>query len=120
MILWNNFDELKSVKELEKVEKTDLREVLAGEKGAERVAKYAVPMSSGLSYNFAAKQVNDDTLKTLQDLADEAQLSEKYEALFNGEVINTGEKRMVLHHMTRGQLGKAVLDGNVGRRETKY
>jgi glucose-6-phosphate isomerase len=116
MILWNNFDELKSVKELEKVEKTDLREVLAGEEGAARVAKYAVPMSSGLSYNFAAKQVNDDTLKALQDLADEAQLSEKYEALFNGEVINTGEKRMVLHHMTRGQLGKAVLDGNVDKR----
>ncbi len=116
MISWKNFDELKAVKKLEKIAKTDLREVLAGDAGAKRVAKYAVPMSSDLSYNFAAKQVNDETLEALKELAEEAELNEKYEALYNGEVINTGEKRMVLHQMTRGQLGNAVLDGNVDKR----
>ena len=110
MISWKNFDELKTVKKLENAPKTDLREALAGNAGAERVAKYSVPMSSGLSYNFAAKQVNDETLTILKELAEEAQLNEKFEALYNGEVINTGEKRMVLHQMTRGQLGKAVLE----------
>ena len=47
-------------------------------------------------------------LQHLQKLAEEAQLSEKFAALYNGEVVNTGEKRLVLHHMTRGQLGDAV------------
>ena len=31
-------------------------------------------------------------------MAEEAQLTEKFQALYNGEVINTGEKRLVLHH----------------------
>ena len=54
-------------------------------------------------YEFLSSGMED-----LQKLADEAQLTEKFEALYNGEVINTGEKRMVLHHLTRGQLGEAV------------
>ncbi len=116
MISWKNYNELETVKKLEKTAKTDLREVLAGKEGADRVAKYAVPMSEGLSYNYAAKQVNDETIEILKKLAEEAQLADKFEALYNGEVINTGEKRMVLHHMTRGRLGKAVLDGGTDKR----
>ncbi len=116
MISWKNFDELKAAKKLETAPETDLRTALAGEAGAKRVAAYAVPMSNGLSYNFAAKQVNDETLEILKELAEEAQLADKFETLYNGEVINTGEKRMVLHHMTRGQLGNAVLDDGVDKR----
>ena len=41
---------------------------------------------------------------------------EKYAALYNGEVINTGEKRMVLHQMTRGQLGESVEADGVDKR----
>ena len=47
-------------------------------------------------------------LKALKKLAKEAQLTEKYAALYNGEMINTGEKRLVLHQLTRGQLGDTV------------
>ncbi len=54
--------------------------------------------------------------KHLQKLAEEAQLTEKFEALYNGEVINTGEKRLVLHQMTRGQLGDAVKADGVDKR----
>ena len=54
------------------------------------------------------KLVDDDVLDALVKLAKEAQLAEKFKALYNGEVVNTGEKRLVLHHMTRGQLGDAV------------
>ena len=35
----------------------------------------------------------------------------------SGEVINTGEKRMVLHQLTRGQLGKDVNADGVNKRE---
>ena len=50
-------------------------------------------------------------------LAKEAQLAEKFEALYNGAVINTGENRMVLHHLCRGQLGEKVLADGVDKRE---
>ena len=90
MITWNNLDTLASFKELEKVERVNLVEAMTGESGAERVKNYSVPMAEGLTYNYAAKQVDDKVLAALAKLADEAQLAEKFEALYNGEVINTG------------------------------
>ena len=116
MITWNNLDTLTSFKELENVERVDLVKAMAGENGAERVKNYSVPMAEGLTYNYAAKQVDDKILAALAKLADEAQLAEKFEALYNGEVINTGEKRLVLHHMTRGQLGETVEADGVDKR----
>jgi glucose-6-phosphate isomerase len=117
MINWNNFDTLSSVSTLEKAEKVDLVKVMSGESGAERVKKYSVPMAGNLTYNYAAKEVDDTILEGLKKLAEEAQLTEKYEALYNGEVINTGEKRMVLHQLTRGQLGEKVEADGVDKRE---
>lgn len=116
MISWNNLDTVSAYQELQKAAPVNLAEAMAGENGAARVKKYCVPMAAGLSYNYAAKQVDDEVLKTLAKLAEEMQLAEKFEALYNGEVINTGEKRMVLHHMTRGQLGKAVTADGVDKR----
>ena len=117
MITWNNLDTLASYKELFNLEKVDLKEAMSGENGAERVKKYSIPMAEGLSYNFAAKQVDDKLLEALAKLAEEAQLTEKFEALYNGEVINTGEKRRVLHHLTRGQLGNAVEADGADKRD---
>ena len=108
MITWNNLDTVKAYEALKNTAKPNLAEVMAGENGAARVKKYSVPMAEGMAYNYAAKQVDDNVLSVLADLAEEMQLTEKFEALYNGAVINTGENRMVLHHMTRGQLGNAV------------
>ena len=117
MIEWKNFDELASVKKLSALAgKVKLKEVMAGESGADRVKKYAVPMAEGLCYSYAPKEVDDDVLAALVELAKEAQLSDKFKALYNGEVINTGEKRMVLHHLTRGQLGEDVMADGVNKR----
>ena len=117
MVTWNNLDTLASYKELAEAEKVNLAEVMSGENGAERVKKYSVPMAEGLVYNYAAKRVDDNVLAALAKLAEEAQLVDKYEALYNGEVINTGEKRLVLHQMTRGQLGEAVVADGVNKRD---
>ncbi len=116
MITWNNLDTISAYQELQRKAPVKLAEVMAGENGAARVKKYSVPMAAGLSYNYAAKQVDDEILKALAKLAEETQLTDKFEALYNGEVINTGEKRMVLHHMTRGQLGEAVVADGVDKR----
>ena len=116
MVTWKNLDTLASYAELAAAAKVNLPEVMAGENGAERVKKYTVPMGAGLNYNYAAKRVDDDVLAALAKLAEEAQLAEKYEALYNGEMINTGEKRLVLHQMCRGQLGEAVVADGVDKR----
>ncbi len=71
---------------------------------AEAVQKAQIPLGGGLQYNYAAKGADLALLEDLQVLAEEQQLIEKYRALLAGEVINTGEKRRVLHHLTRGEL----------------
>lgn len=116
MITWKNLDAVSAYQELQKTTPVNLAVAMTGENGADRVKKYSVPMAAGLTYNYAAKQVDDEILAALAKLAEEAQLAEKFEALYNGEVINTGEKRMVLHHMTRGQLGDAVVADGVDKR----
>ena len=118
MVSWNNMDTLASFKNLADMkDRVNIKEAMAGEGGAERANRYSVPMAAGLVYNYAAKQVDDEILKALAALAEEAQLIEKYEALYNGEVINTGEKRRVLHQLTRGQLGNPVVEDGVDKRE---
>ena len=116
MVTWTNLDKLASYQELANAEIVNLAEVMTGENGAERVRKYNVPMGAGLVYNFASKKVDDATLEILAKLADEAELVDKFAVLYNGAVVNTGEKRLVLHHMTRGQLGDAVVADGVDKR----
>ena len=62
-------------------------------------------------------EVDDKVLDTLQALADEAALTEKYAELYNGAVINTGEGRLVLHQLCRGQLGNDVIKDGENKRE---
>uniref|UniRef100_UPI00405670C3 glucose-6-phosphate isomerase n=1 Tax=Agathobacter sp. TaxID=2021311 RepID=UPI00405670C3 len=116
MVTWKNLDTTSAYQELLDADVVNLAEVMAGENGAERVKKYSVPMAEGLAFNYASKQVDDNVLDILAKLAKEAQLAEKFETLYNGAVVNTGEKRLVLHHMTRGQLGEAVVADGVDKR----
>ena len=116
MITWKNMDTLTAYQELQNAERVNLVSAMSGEAGAERVKTYSVPMGEGLDFNYGARPVDDKILEILAKLAEEAQLTEKYEALYNGEVINTGEKRRVLHHLTRGQLGETVMADGVDKR----
>ena len=117
-ISWENLDKLESYKKLQSLKgAVSVAKELSCDKAAERVASCSVPMAAGLVYNYAAKQVDEKVLSVLKELASEAQLTEKFEELYNGAVINTGEKRLVLHQLTRGQLGKAVTADNVDKRE---
>ena len=117
MVSWNNFDTLKAYKALKGAKKVALPQAMSGEGGAERVRNYSVDMAAGLSYNYAAKAVDSDILEKLQALSEEAELIKKYKALLSGEMINTGEKRLVLHQLTRGQLAGNVTADGVNKRE---
>ena len=114
---WLNFDQYKAAGKMAYKQPVDIRTAMAGEAGAERVKKYQAPMGAGMVYSYAAKQIDDELVDILQELADEAGLIEKYAALYSGEVINTGEKRQVLHQLCRGQLGDDVIVDGVNKRE---
>ena len=116
MISWTNMDKLASYQALTKVSPICLATAMSGEGGAERVRKYTVPMGAGLAFNYGARPVDDSILAALSALAEEAQLTEKFAELYNGAVINTGEKRLVLHHLTRGQLGNDVIADGTNKR----
>ena len=116
-ISWNNLNKLESFKKLQAFKGTvSLKKALSGAAGAKRVAEFSVPMAAGLTYNYAAKAVNKQIVSAFKQLVKEAQLLEKFEALYNGDVINTGEKRLVLHQLTRGQLGNNVVVDGVNKR----
>ena len=118
MVTWANADKLASWKKLLSLKgMVSVAEELSCAQAADRIAKYSIPMGGNLTYNYAAKQVNEQILKTFAELAEEQQLVEKYQELLNGEIVNTGEKRMVLHQLTRGQLGKDVMADGVNKRE---
>lgn len=116
MLNWKNLDTAEAFAELEKAEKVELPKVMAGENGTKRVREYHIPMAEGLDYNFAAKKVDDKIIDLLGKLAEEQQLVDKYEYLLNGAVVNTGEKRHVLHQLTRGQLKDDVIADGVNKR----
>ena len=117
MVCWKNMDTLAAYQELLSAKRVNLAAAMSGENGAQRVTSYSVPMGEGLAFNFGARPVDDNILAILARFAKEAQLTEKFAALYNGEVINTGEKRRVLHHLTRGQLGEAVIADGVNKRD---
>ncbi|MDD5789934.1 MAG: glucose-6-phosphate isomerase [Spirochaetia bacterium] len=117
-INWENLDSLESFKKLQSLKgAVDIAKELSSAAASQRVKDYSVNMGAGLTYNYAAKQVNEKVLKVLAELSEEAMLVQKFQALYNGAVVNTGEKRLVLHHLTRGQLGRAVVADGTDKRE---
>ena len=117
MIAWKNMDSLASFGKLQNVKPVSLAAAMSGEDGAQRVKAYTVPMGCGMDFNYGARPVDDGILSVLSEFAKEAQLTEKFAALYNGEIINTGEKRRVLHHLCRGQLGQDVVADGVNKRD---
>lgn len=118
MVTWKNLDTLASYEKLAGMKnRVSVADVMSGDGGAERVARYSAPMAAGLSFNYAAKEVDDEILNVLAELAEEHQLADKFKELYNGAVINTGEKRLVLHHLARRQMGDAVIVDGADKRE---
>lgn len=105
---YKNLDQCLAFKDLKSLGKVNLKNNLT----VKRIRDYTIPAGSGLDYNYAAMPVNKEIIEKLQELCDEQELVEKYIALLSGEVMNTGEKRLVLHQLTRGSclgIGKEVI-----------
>ena len=100
MIDYKDLDKTAGFSKLKAIKPFDIKRNL----NAKRIEGATIKEAGTLVYNYGAMPVDDETIKALQALADEQQLIEKYRALLSGEVMNTGEKRMVLHHLTRGRV----------------
>ncbi|BAJ00956.1 glucose-6-phosphate isomerase [Shewanella violacea] len=66
----------------------------------------------GLFLDYSKNRANQETLSLLFKLAEETKLASKIKAMFDGDVINTTEKRAVLHTALRAKPEqKIILDG---------
>jgi glucose-6-phosphate isomerase len=60
-------------------------------------------------FDFSKNRITEKTLALLIDLARQANLTEKIEAMFRGEKINTTENRAVLHVALRNRSNRPIL-----------
>src|SRR5258708_36935949 len=93
----------------QKVRQSHLRQLFADEpKRGERLTLEAV----GLYLDYSKNRVTDETLKLLLQLAEEAGLRARIDAMFRGEKINITENRAVLHVALRAPRNASiVVDG---------
>jgi glucose-6-phosphate isomerase len=86
-----------------------LRTLFADDPGrGERMTEEA----AGIYLDYSKNRINDETLKLLTALAQEAGLRARIDAMFRGEKINVTENRAVLHVALRAPKGASiVVDG---------
>jgi glucose-6-phosphate isomerase len=83
-----------------------LRELFAKDpKRGERLAAEA----AGVYLDYSKNRITDETLNLLLQLAEEAGLRARTDAMFSGEKINASEKRAVLHIALRTPKGQSIL-----------
>ena len=63
----------------------------------------------GVYLDYSKNRVNDDTLKLLVELAEQAGLRARIDAMFRGERINITENRAVLHVALRAPKGQSII-----------
>jgi glucose-6-phosphate isomerase len=105
MVNFKGLDACDSFTSLKKTSRIRLHDLVT----PARLANWWIPHAAELSYCYAFAPVDDLIVERLQALADEQQLIEKYRMLAEGAIMNTGEGRMVLHHLARGRLGAPVI-----------
>ncbi|ABV35795.1 Glucose-6-phosphate isomerase [Shewanella sediminis HAW-EB3] len=63
----------------------------------------------GLFLDYSKNRANKETMSLLFSVAEDAQLESKIKAMFNGEMINTTEKRAVLHTALRAKPEQEIM-----------
>ena len=76
---------------------------------AHRFANFSVRLGDDLLFDYSKNRITADTLKLLLQLAEQAGLADKRDAMFRGEKINRTENRAVLHVALRNRANRAML-----------
>src|SRR5580700_9559042 len=93
----------------EKIKDVHLRQLFADDsnRGQRLTAEGA-----GLFLDYSKNRITDETIRLLLQLARERGVAERRDAMFEGEKINSTEKRAVLHVALRASQGtKVQVDG---------
>ena len=90
----------------EEIKGTHLRELFAADAG--RGEEFIVE-GAGLFLDYSKNRVTSETMRLLIQLAEEAGLRERTEAMFSGERINVSENRSVLHVALRMPKGSSLI-----------
>jgi glucose-6-phosphate isomerase len=91
------------------IQKLHLRDLFAAD--SQRGKRMAVE-APGIYLDYSKNRVTDETLMLLIQLAEEADLRSRIDAMFRGEKINVTEKRAVLHVALRAPKGTSIfVDG---------
>ena len=91
---------------LKKIQPLHLREIFAADpqRGTRLTAE-----SQGLYFDYSKHRVTDETMQLLIQLATEAGLRERIDAMFRGDKINVTENRAVLHVALRAPKSQKIL-----------
>jgi glucose-6-phosphate isomerase len=93
----------------QQINKQHLRDLFAAD--PQRSERYAIE-AAGLYFDYSKQRITDETLSLLLQLAEQANLAERIEAMFTGEKINITENRAVLHTALRAPRdAEIVVDG---------
>lgn len=92
-----------------KIGHTHLHDLFATD--AQRGQRFSLE-AAGLYLDYSKNRIDGETLQLLTALATDCGLTERIEAMFRGDLINTTEKRSVLHVALRAPANdKLVVDG---------
>ena len=97
LALAKHYDEIKDV---------HMREIFDAD--ANRFEKYSLQINNIL-YDYSKNRVTDETIDLLLQLAKDADVASKIEAMFNGEHINHTEDRAVLHTALRDNSSESIM-----------
>ena len=87
----------------EEMQRNHLRKLFAADK--DRFKKFSTSFDDIL-FDYSKNIINNKTLQLLFQLAEECQIKDGIDAMFNGEKINETENRAVLHVALRNFSGK--------------
>src|SRR5215469_8299170 len=98
---WQKLDE-----HYQTIRDTHLRTLFADD--AERGERFALE-AVGIYLDYSKNRCTSETMRLLLDLAVSSGLRERIDAMFNGEKINTTEKRAVLHVALRAPRDQSII-----------
>ena len=90
----------------ERTKNLHLRQLFADD--PERGQRLAVE-GAGIYLDYSKNRITDETLRLLIQLAQEAGLRKRIEAMFRGDAINVSENRAVLHIALRAPRGASIM-----------
>ena len=99
--IWNQLEQ-----HYQAMRNVQMRDLFAQD--TDRFAHFSLHLDD-LLFDYSKNRITSETLKLLLELAKQAKLSEKIEAMFTGQKINRTEDRAVLHVALRNRSNTPIL-----------